>query len=248
MRYRLHEHSAFPAPLSKEDLILLLERGSLSRGDVCTDTLTGRDHTVGDVIGNALPGRLRAARLARPLYREFRADAPGTDTEEDAELEAIPEPEPPESGDRADLMEGEEVLHHSHPSWLGAGKALFLVILLVGASLMLAQIEPIYAIMTGSCAGLLLLGVVVVRGTKHYYVTDERVELIWGILGKSSREVRICDIRSIDVYESGLKGLLGLGTVDFSSAANSGIEVQFRDIRKAHEVKELVRQLQRASR
>ena len=53
------------------------------------------------------------------------------------------------------------------------------------------------------------------------------------------------DIRSIDVYESGLKGLLGLGTIDFSTAANAGIEVQFKDMRQAHEVKDLVRKLQK---
>jgi hypothetical protein len=38
--------------------------------------------------------------------------------------------------------------------------------------------------------------------------------------------------------------MLGLGTIDFSTAANAGIEVQFRDLRRAHEVKELVRKLQ----
>jgi uncharacterized membrane protein YdbT with pleckstrin-like domain len=80
--------------------------------------------------------------------------------------------------------------------------------------------------------------------THDYIVTPQRVELLWGILGRSSKEARICDIRSIDVYESGLKGMLGLGTIDFSTAANAGIEVQFRDLRRAHEVKELVRKLQ----
>ncbi len=39
--------------------------------------------------------------------------------------------------------------------------------------------------------------------------------------------------------------MLGLGTIDFSTAANAGIEVQFRDMRRAHEVKDLVRKLQR---
>lgn len=39
--------------------------------------------------------------------------------------------------------------------------------------------------------------------------------------------------------------ILGNGTLDASSAANVGIEVSFLEIRKPHEVKELIRRLQR---
>lgn len=248
MRYRLHEHPAFPGLLSKEDLFLLVERGSLARGDLCADTVTGRDHTVGDVIGDMRSARARAgARIERPMFREIRADAP----EDEEDLPWEEEDEFEEEGEIPALdagsftPAGELILHRSHPAWLGAGKALFLVVLLAITTGMLMKIQPEYALITGASAGGLLLIVAVARATRVYLVTEERVEVVWGILGRSSKEVRVCDIRSIDVYEKGLKGLLGLGTVDFSSAANSGIEVQFRDIRGAHEVKELVRQLQR---
>ncbi|MEN3942036.1 PH domain-containing protein [Prosthecobacter sp. SYSU 5D2] len=246
MRYRLHEHPAFPGLLSKEDLFLLVERGSLARGDLCADTVTGRDHTVGDVIGDMRAARARAgAQIERPMFREIRADAPG-EMEEDLPWEE-------DDDDTGELpldegqftLAGELILHRSHPAWLGAGKSLFLVFLLGITTWMLLQIQPDYALLSGVCAGGVLMAVWVARATRVYVVTEERVEVVWGILGRSSKEVRICDIRSIDVYESGLKGLLGLGTVDFSSAANSGIEVQFRDIRGAHAVKELVRKLQR---
>ena len=246
MRYRLHEHPAFPELLSKEDLFLLVERGSLARGDLCADTVTGRDHTVGDVIGDMRAVRARAgARIDRPMFREIRADAPG-ESEEDLPWEDDEDEVAGLPLDEGRLTPaGELILHQSHPAWLGAGKALFLVLLLGITTWMLLQIQPDYALISGVCAVGLLVAVWVARATRVYVVTEERVEVVWGILGRSSKEVRICDIRSIDVYESGLKGLLGLGTVDFSSAANSGIEVQFRDIRGAHEVKELVRQLQR---
>ncbi|TDU63122.1 PH (Pleckstrin Homology) domain-containing protein [Prosthecobacter fusiformis] len=246
MRYRLHEHPAFPGLLSKEDLFLLVERGSLARGDLCADTVTGRDHTVGDVIGEMREARARAgARIDRPMFREIRADDPGEVEEElpgddEAEEEGLLDPE-------VYTPAGELILHRSHPSWLGAGKALFLVMLLWITTGMLMRVEPDYAPLSAMLGMGVLVAVWVARATRVYLVTEERVEVVWGILGKSSKEVRICDIRSIDVYESGLKGLLGLGTVDFSSAANAGIEVQFRDIRGAHAVKELVRQLQRGT-
>ncbi len=279
MRYHLHEHPAFPGLLTKEDLFLLVERGSLARGDLCTDTRTGRDHTVGDVIsGMRPPGGPRQARISRPAYQEIRADSPLTDdphpdtdpeTEDEDENEnenenenedeiEDPDAEAPQTGpedaDEAPLdagaytAAGELILHRSHPAWLSYGKALFLVLLLAITTAMLMRIEPGYAPLSGGLALSLLLAVIVGRFSRDYCVTEERVEVVWGILGRSSKEVRICDIRSIDVYETGLKGFLGLGTVDFSSAANAGIEVAFRDIRGAHEVKELVRQLQRSSR
>ncbi len=269
MRYRLHEHPAFPGLLSKEDLYLLVERGTLVRGDLCQDAATGRDHTIGDVISGMHAGRARSAStLDRPRYREIRADDEGDDSfneppsdtlgsAEDDEIELDDDEEEAELVEQDELpgalpftaeertAAGELLYYHSHPSWLGAGKAMFLVMLLLVCTLLLLRIEPEFAMVSALCATALFLGIAMARMSREYLVTEERVEVVWGILGRSSKEVRICDIRSMDVYEKGLKGLLGLGTVDFSSAANAGIEVQFRDIRMAHDVKELVRQLQR---
>ena len=140
---------------------------------------------------------------------------------------------------------GEIILHHAHPSWLGYTKALILCLLLTVAGGLLCVIQLEYGIIALLCASSTLIAVGIARYSHDYIVTRERVELIWGIIGRSSKEARICDIRSIDVYEAGLKGLLGLGTIDFSTAANAGIEVQFKDMRRAHVVKDLVRKLQR---
>lgn len=256
MRYHLHDHPAFPGLLSKEDLYSLVDRGSLARGDLCLDTLTQRNHTVGDIIHDMPPPSARSiARVNRPAYQEIRADADFLDevaeapeTDEGETLEPDSELDPEDSVDASLYTPaGELILHKSHPSWLLYWKPLLLSLLLLVAAGLLSQIEMEFAI---AC---LLLGLAffvitwIARASRDYLVTEERVELIWGILGRSSKEVRICDIRSMDVYESGLKGLLGLGTVDFSSAANAGIEVQFKDMRRSHEVKELVRQLQRSA-
>lgn len=245
MRYLLHHHPAFPGLLSKEELYILVERSSLARGDLCTDTQTGRDHTVGEVISGMRPPKpSNQARLDRPAYQEFRADSPYEDepsTEEEEEEIEVAEPEP-----KLRFTESGELIHYfSHPAWLSYAKTLFLAILLIIATAMLLLIDEAYALITGLMALATLIGVCIARSCLDYIVTEDRIEVIWGLFGRSSNEVRICDIRSIDVRESGIKGLLGIGTLDVSSAANAGIEVSFQDIPRPHEVKQTIRQLQR---
>jgi membrane protein YdbS with pleckstrin-like domain len=245
MRYLLHSHPTFPDLLSKDELYELVERSSLARGDLCTDTLTNRDHTVGEVISQMRPpSPSSTARLSRPAYQEFRADSPLDDELEEEEPEEEAEPEPPKERFTAS---GERLLFFSHPSWFRYVKALFFFSLLVTASVMLLFIDAVYSVVTGLLALATLIAVMIARSCRDYLVTEDRVEVLWGILGRSSNEVRICDIRSLDVRESGIKGILGIGTLDASSAANAGIEVSFHDIRKPHEVKELIRRLQRGA-
>jgi membrane protein YdbS with pleckstrin-like domain len=250
-RYTLQQHPAFSDPLSKEDLYTLVARGSLARGEMCVDEDTGLTHTVGELVSGmrrptASSGQ---ARIARPMYREI---SPDTEMPEEAEAEdeaeeEIEETVPAEDADddRDYSPSGEVILHHGHPSWLGYTKALILCLLLTIAGGLLFVIQLEYAVIALLCASSTLIAVGISRYSHDYIVTRERVELIWGLIGRSSKEARICDIRSIDVYESGIKGLFGLGTIDFSTAANAGIEVQFKDMRRAHEVKDLVRKLQR---
>ena len=250
-RYTLQQHPAFSDPLSKEDLYTLVARGSLARGEMCMDEETGHMHTVGELVsGMRRPSASSGqARIARPLYREI---GPDTEFPEEKEAAAEEEAEAEEAAPAEDEDDdfdyspsGEVILHHAHPSWLGYPKAMFLVLLLLVASGLLFVIQFEYAVIALLCASSTLIAIGISRFSHDYIVTRERVELIWGIIGRSSKEARICDIRSIDVYESGIKGLLGLGTIDFSTAANAGIEVQFKDMRRAHEVKDLVRKLQR---
>ena len=79
---------------------------------------------------------------------------------------------------------------------------------------------------------------------RQYLISRKRVEIIYGLLIKSSHEVRISDIRTINVKANGLKGLMGVGNVEFASAGSGGMEVEFRGVRRPHQIKELVRAIQ----
>jgi hypothetical protein len=252
MRYLLHNHPAFPGLLSKEDLYTLVERSSLARGDLCTDVQTGRDHTVGEVISGMRPPRASSPpRVDRPAYQEFRADDPHEIDETPPEDEEDPEEEieEEEEEERPRYTEsGERIWHFGHPSWFCYWKGLFLTLLCLFAAGMLFSMDEAYALISGLSGIAIFIGVSIARSSHDYIVTDERVEYVWGIMGRSSKEVRICDIRSLDVWEKGFKGIvLRLGTLDVSSAGTAGIEVRFSDIRQAHKVKELIRQLQRGA-
>ncbi len=102
----------------------------------------------------------------------------------------------------------------------------------------------------GIRAALLALAVILVlwiqldRSRRKYAVTDRRVSSEYGIVNKSSNEVRIQDVRSINLRKTGVSGLLGIGTVEFSSAATDDADVIFWNISDAEKVRDLVRSLQ----
>jgi hypothetical protein len=250
MRYLLLHHPAFPGLLSKEDLYALVNRGSLAMGDLCKDVQTGRNHTVGEVISGMRTLRANTpVRVERPAYQEFRADDPNEKALQASDQEeqvADEEGQEEENSPEFRLSEsGERIFFFTHPSWLSYWKGLFLMLLFLVTAGLLVNIDEGYALVAVLAGISTFICIAIARGSQDYIVTDERVEFIWGILGRSSKEVRVCDIRSIDVHESGLKGLLGLGTLEVSSAGIAGVEVRFRDMRRAHDLKQLIRQLQR---
>jgi uncharacterized membrane protein YdbT with pleckstrin-like domain len=70
------------------------------------------------------------------------------------------------------------------------------------------------------------------------------VSVEYGIVSRTSNEVRIQDIRSINLTKKGLSGLLGIGRVEFSSAATDDADVVFWNTPEAEKVRDLVRSLQ----
>ena len=96
-------------------------------------------------------------------------------------------------------------------------------------------------------AGLLILVYIgIKRARQLYIVTNRKVEVQTGVIVKNSNEVRVKDIRSINVTKHGLAGFIGIGSVEFSSAATDRAEVIFVNIAGANRVRDLVTNLQEA--
>jgi uncharacterized membrane protein YdbT with pleckstrin-like domain len=97
---------------------------------------------------------------------------------------------------------------------------------------------PVLALLAASMA------VAMARSRWSYRVTNRRVIAEYGVVMKDTNEIRIQDIRSINVSRKGLAGLFGVGRVEFSSAAADDAEVIFYKIGNANGVRDLVRKLQ----
>jgi membrane protein YdbS with pleckstrin-like domain len=78
------------------------------------------------------------------------------------------------------------------------------------------------------------------RATTRYKVTSQRVSIETGIFTRSSRELRIADIRSITARAN----MFGIGDIEFSTAAREEAEVAFWGLSHVERVRDLVKQLQ----
>ncbi len=263
-RYLLPQHPTLSGPYTKEELYVLVDRGSLARGEIVTDRVTRRSHKIGELIEGMPRPRMQepSVRMDRPAYQEFTGDTPwelgrqkpkepepedeaedGEEEEEiltDEELEGVTlEDEDEEENDH------EHIHFRGHPSWFGFMGGMLLGFVILGASIASLPMGGKYLVIGVVLASFTFCCVVITRQLQEYYVTDERVEIDWGLIGRSSKEIRIVDIRSIDVHQGGLLGFFGVGTVDFSSTASTSVEVRFKNVRRPHRIKELVRQMQR---
>ncbi len=142
--------------------------------------------------------------------------------------------------------DGGAVYYVGRRTWLNFWKSLSVAGIGLGGGFVYWSLKgDLFALFGGLVLAAVIYGYVcAVRSMALYLVTPRRIEIIYGLFTKSSNEVRVKDIRTINVRRRGFKGLLGVGDVEFSSAGGDGSEVVFRDVWAAQSVKALVRELQ----
>ena len=87
------------------------------------------------------------------------------------------------------------------------------------------------------------------RGTS-LTVTDERLSLRKGILGKYTNDVLISDIRNVIVGQNVFQRIFGVGSIGVSTAAQSGLEIEVHGLPDPQRVKAIIdeqRKRQRSS-
>ncbi len=97
--------------------------------------------------------------------------------------------------------------------------------------------------------GMFILGVgwvfivipmLIVR-TTEYVVTTDRASVASGIFSRHKSEIRLSDVRNVQVSQRLIERMLGVGTVGISTAGQSGFEVVFSGIARPDDVANLVR-------
>jgi len=143
-----------------------------------------------------------------------------------------------------------EQLHFSvRPTWRVQWWNLLLIpALLVAVTwLMLAYTDTWLHYLAYACAlGAVVLAFVVLyrHFAWRFAVSDDTIESRRGIIGRTVQSIRIEDLRNINVRQSLIERVLGIGSVEFSTAGGGGIEVVFFGIEDPMQLKENVQKLQ----
>jgi uncharacterized membrane protein YdbT with pleckstrin-like domain len=76
-----------------------------------------------------------------------------------------------------------------------------------------------------------------------YTIEDGTIESRRGIIARKVNSIRVVDVRNINVKQSILDRILGIGDIEFSSAAGAEAEVIFNDIGSPMRVKEKIQSM-----
>jgi uncharacterized membrane protein YdbT with pleckstrin-like domain len=139
-----------------------------------------------------------------------------------------------------DAMHEEQVLFHGHPSWrsiLGfyvkGWMATVLAAVLVAAITDIAsghvKLGWVVLVVAVSLAAVLLAGFVTRKRTL-YTITTQRLTIRTGLLARDVQETRLDRIQNVNCRQSMLERVLGIGTIDFDTAAGAEYNFSFRGL------------------
>ncbi len=94
---------------------------------------------------------------------------------------------------------------------------------------------------------LVILIALIYRKSMVFTITNKRIRSKTGIISCSLDELFIRDIRSINLQQDILEKLFDVGTINIGSAGTAGIEVSFKGISEAAEIREKIQKLKEAN-
>lgn len=141
---------------------------------------------------------------------------------------------------------GEKTVLTTHPAGIYYLKYFLLqalVLAVAGVFIFFFRVEWWSYVAVVSLAIFLLLYVLyrIKRASATFIVTTERVVERQGFLSRRSREVDVDHIRAVDLEQSLLQRLWGVGDVKIASAGTDDFDVVFRGVPRPAEVRELIR-------
>jgi uncharacterized membrane protein YdbT with pleckstrin-like domain len=152
-----------------------------------------------------------------------------------------------------DLSPGEIILLEGHPSWLSIVGFYVLGFLLAaaagGATGAIANDVGLGIAVFAAVLVIVLIAGFIKRVSTRYGITTERLTIRRGLLSRDSQEARLARVQNVTTRQSFPERVLGIGTVDFDTAAGSDYDFAFRGVSDpAHVVRVVDDALEAAAR
>jgi uncharacterized membrane protein YdbT with pleckstrin-like domain len=132
-----------------------------------------------------------------------------------------------------DLNPGEVAIFEGRPSWRSILGFYILGLIAVGAAFAIGLLAADGGI-GAAVAGVVLVFVLVWGWLKrfhtHYVITNRRIHIRRGILSRNIEEARLDRVQDVRVHQGLGQRVLGIGTVDFGTSAESGAGFRFEGI------------------
>ena len=132
-----------------------------------------------------------------------------------------------------DLNPGEAVIFEGRPSWRSILGFYLVGLVAVAAAFAIGLLAADAGI--GAAAGAVVLVLVLIWGylkrvATRYAITNRRLHIRRGILSRNIEETRLDRVQDVRVKQGLGQRLLGVGTVDFGTSAESGAGFRFEGI------------------
>jgi uncharacterized membrane protein YdbT with pleckstrin-like domain len=132
-----------------------------------------------------------------------------------------------------DLNPGEVVIFEGRPSWRSIIGFYLLGLLAAAAAFAIGLLAADAGI--GAAAGGVVLAIVLLWGYlkrfhTRYAITNRRLRIRRGILSRDVEETRLERVQDVKVSQHLGQRMLGVGTVDFGTSAESGAGFRFEGI------------------
>ena len=230
-------------PCAEEEILDLLESGDLSPEDRCVEAESGRIVPAGRLFRVIIPAPEERQGITPGPPVRFQPAPPAPSPSPPAPVPWQPAPFP--AGEAKPARRARpRLLYRGTPSPLNYWRSTLLATLVFTGGAIVRHGYPDVFLLSQACGSLILLSAVLRMLRTQYYITSTCVAMHSGLIARSSRELPMADISAIHLERNGLAGLLGVGTLTFTSVRGPGHDVVFRRIWRASYWKRFVRRVQ----
>ena len=127
----------------------------------------------------------------------------------------------------------EEVIYSGHPSWKSMLDFHIAGLVTAGVAGVIARLASSWGYAIAAFAAVLALSLLVGflrRAATRYMVTDRRLYIKRGILGRTEQHATIDRVQNVETRQSLWERVLRIGTVDFDTAATDESQFAFEGI------------------